>query len=378
MTFAEYMDLALYHTEGGYYARAARRSGRAGDFFTSVDVGPVFGELLAVQLAEMWRVLSHAAELESWRASSGPEQQTTGTEFDLVEAGCGSGRLARDVLDAAAARDPEFYKAIRLSLVERSPVASAAQVETLGPHAQKLRHSDEVLPDAITGAVVANELLDAFPVHIVTATESGLQEVYVDAEGDSLVERPGNLSSPRLETYLNRVGARLEPGWRVEVNLAAVDWIADAARRLRRGFLMIIDYGHHAHELYSELHAAGTVATYRRHAIDMERRRLAALEDPGERDITADVDLTSITLAAVEAGLQTLGVLDQTYFLLGLGLADFIQNGTGDPVTDLKRRLALKTLMLPGGLGSTHKVLIFGKDVGSPGLLGFSYRVRIT
>src|SRR5687767_14152753 len=126
ISFAEFMDISLYHPELGYYARAAQKTGRAGDFFTSVDVGPMFGELLAKQFAEMWRLLG-----------SDPR---TGTgvrpHFDLVEAGAGSGRLARDVLDAAQRLDPDFYSAIRLSLVEQSQAARAAQVETLGPHAQ--------------------------------------------------------------------------------------------------------------------------------------------------------------------------------------------------------------------------------------------------
>src|SRR5437762_337599 len=107
ISFAEFMDISLYHPEFGYYARAAQRTGRAGDFFTSVDVGAVFGELLAKQFAEMWRLLS-------------PEPSVLSPEpfFDLVEAGAGSGRLSRDVLDAVARDDPEFYAAIRLSLVE--------------------------------------------------------------------------------------------------------------------------------------------------------------------------------------------------------------------------------------------------------------------
>ncbi len=129
ISFAEFMDISLYHPELGYYARAAQKTGRAGDFFTSVDVGPIFGELLAKQFAEMWRILQ----------TQSPIPNLQSLRFDLVEAGAGSGRLARDVLDAAKRTDSEFYAAIRLSLVEQSPAARAAQVETLGPHASLSR-----------------------------------------------------------------------------------------------------------------------------------------------------------------------------------------------------------------------------------------------
>ena len=151
------MELALYHPELGYYSRAARRSGRDGDFFTSVDVGPLFGELIAAELDEMWQVL---------RASGAGG-------FDLVEAGAGDGRLARDVLDAAARDHPDFYANVRLTLVERSPAARDAQRATLGPHLERLVAVREDLPPSVEGVIYANELLDAFPVHVVTMTVDG-------------------------------------------------------------------------------------------------------------------------------------------------------------------------------------------------------------
>lgn len=359
MPLAEYMDLALYHPQFGYYARATRRSGRAGDFFTSVDVGPVFGELLAGQFAEMWRVMDRPRP------------------FDLVEAGAGSGRLAADVLDAAASGDPEFYAAIRLHLVERSPAARAAQAETLRAHADRISSAADI-PDRIRGVVFANELLDALPAHAVVMRPEGLREIFVDAFDDRLIEREGEPSTPALEEYLREDGVTLQPGWRAEINLSATAWVEGAARRLARGFLLLIDYGHQAAELYSATHASGTLATFQRHAADGGGRDTPWLEDPGERDITAHVDLTAIGRTAERAGLRTLGVLDQTYFLLGLGLAERVSDAAGESIGDLKRRLALKTLMLPGGLGSTLKVMIFGKDVGAPALRGCSYRVRLT
>ena len=368
LPFASYAELALYHPDLGYYARADRRSGRAGDFFTSVDLGPLFGALLASQLAEMWRLL---------------ESPDPGARFDLVEAAAGNGRLARDVLDAAAADDPAFYDAIRLHLVERSGAARDAQTATLGPHAGKVASSGPDLPPAIHGAIFANELLDALAPHVLEMTCDGLREVYVDADeatGD-FVERLGPLSDARVRAHVRDRGISLQPGWRAEVVPDAADWVRRAVSALARGFLLLIDYGHEAGELYSATHASGTLTTYRRQRIADGADRVTPpwLVEPGECDITAHVDLTLVRDSAEEAGARMLGVLDQTYFLLGLGALERAGQGAGeDGVSALKRRLALKSLLVPGGLGSTHKVMVFGKGVGTPALAGCSYRVRTT
>lgn len=366
MTFATFMELALYHPDLGYYARVGRRSGRAGDFFTSVDVGPAFGMLLARQFDEMWAIAGR------------PET------FDLVEAGAGSGRLARDVLDAAARHHPSLYRAIRLHLVEASPAARAAQPSTLDDHTQKLASAGTDLPKSIVGVVFANELLDALPCHAVIMTDEGLREVFVDAQGSDLVERPGPPSTTALIDYLADAGVELAPGWHAEINLQAMAWTRRAANCLRRGFLLIVDYGHDAPDLYSATHAGGTRTSFGHHVAhtsDPGMERPPWLDDPGAMDLTAHVDLTTVTRAGVKAGLTVLGRLDQTYFLLGLGLAELIESTPNEGASGratLKQRLALKTLMLPGGLGSTHKVLVFGKGVGAPQLRGCSYSTRLT
>ena len=381
------MELALYDAEIGYYARAPRRSGRAGDFFTSVDVGPLFGQLLAAQLAEMFAILAS-------RAPS-PESRAPNPEFDLVEAGAADGRLAADILRAARTRHPSFYEAVRLHLVETSAAAREAQRATLGETGDCLASSSPRLPASFEGVLLANELLDALPVHQVVMREEGLREVYVDrARGIQLDDRgpaaarqvttvqmttrEGPPSTPALEHYLERLGVTLEPGCRAEINLQAVDWIRDAARRLRRGFIIVIDYGHEARELYSPTHAQGTLTTFARHMLAGPESAGAPpwLQQPGEQDITAHVDFTSVRAAAEAEGLRTLGFLDQTYFLLGI-----LTGGGREPVPLEGSRPPsrhLNTLLMPGGLGSTHKVLILGKGVGTPALLGCSYRQRIT
>jgi SAM-dependent MidA family methyltransferase len=380
LTVAAFMDVALYDPEVGYYARAVQRSGRAGDFFTSVDVGSLFGELLAVQLAEMWRVLDAQHPLP---------------HVEIVEAGAGNGRLSADILRAGRIRDSAWFDAVRLHLVEASARARAAQHETLGDVADRIVSSRPSLPDRFEGVLFANELLDALPAHQVVMREDGLREVYVAdssyadssyadssyvvsglsrTRGDenplALVEGP--LSTPALARYLAAVGAELEPGWRAEVNLRAIDWIRSAARALTRGFIILIDYGHEARELYSASHSAGTLTTFRAHrAGGADSLAPPWLQAPGSQDISAHVDFTSIRAAAEAEGLDTLGFLDQTYFLMGL-LPALI-----DPEAAI-RNPQWKTLIMPGGLGSTQKVLLFGKGVGTPPLRGCSYKVRVT
>jgi SAM-dependent MidA family methyltransferase len=361
MTVAAFVEQALYHESLGYYSTQPQRSGRDGDFYTSVDVGNVFGQLLAAQFEEMWVRLRRPPV------------------FDLVEAAAGNGRLARDVVSFAAVRHPAFYRAVRLHLVERSARARERQRAELGEHAGRLAHSDGCLPDRMSGVLYANELLDAMPPHLVVMRNDGLREVYIDVRRpDRLVTAEGPLSTPRVAEYLARVGAQLQPGWHAEVNLAAFDWVRDAGARLDSGFLVLVDYGHEAARLYSAAYATGTLTTYRRHASEGREDGPGWLMEPGARDITSHVDLTGIALAAADAGLRHDGTVDQTRFLLGLGQAEgMFEDGGSDPA-EISRRLALKTLLLPGGLGSTHKVMVFSKAVEPGPLRGLPAGRRVT
>ena len=180
LTVAAFMELALYDSRIGYYARMARRSGRAGDFFTSVDVGPIFGELVEIQLAEMAQILASSAEAGRFsdrdagrvlldppeaNGERNPDKVHPPRAFDLVEAGAGNGQLAADILRAARRNDPAFYNRLRLHLVEASPLARAAQPSTLGEVGERLATSAGEAPLSFEGALLAYELLDALPVH---------------------------------------------------------------------------------------------------------------------------------------------------------------------------------------------------------------------
>lgn len=351
LTVAEVMDLALYHPDQGYYATASRRSGRAGDYFTSVDVGPLFGALLASQMAEMWSVL---------RERGTPH-------FHFVEAGASDGRLARDVLDAVAREWPQLYRALRVTLVDRSAAARARQREALGPHERRLDvESVAALPPDISGVILANELLDALPVHVVVMTATGLREIHVGEANGALVEVLLPPARPEIERHLEAGGVTLPIGVRAEITLAATEWMEQAAGAVARGFLLLIDYGHEATELYSEAHADGTLTAYRAHGVD----RVNWLEAVGSCDLTAHVNFTAIRRAAARAGLVPLGLVDQTYFLVALGLTKHLDAGRS--LSSVRRRLAARTLIDPAGLGGTMKVMAFGKGVGLPALKGFA------
>jgi SAM-dependent MidA family methyltransferase len=351
------MDAALYHPEFGYYARAVQRSGRAGDFFTSVDVGPLFGELLAKQIAEMEGILNSEFRIQN---------------FDLVEAGAGNGRLTADILRALKRDAPDTYRSTRVHLIETSDAARTMHASTLADSADRLVTSSAMLPASFAGVLLANELLDAMPVHQVVMRENGLREIYIESHDRQLRLREGAVSTPRIIEYLAALGVNLEPGWRADISLAAIDWMREAARKLKRGFIMALDYGHEAAELYSVTHSAGTLTSFARHrSTGPESAAALWLRNPGEQDLTAHVDFTSVRRAAEAEGCAPLGFLDQMYLLLAL-VTDRL------PTLDAKERLALKTLVMPGGLGTTMKVLMLGKNVGTPQLAGLSSFARLT
>ncbi len=355
ITFADYMAECLYHPQHGYYSRA--ESQRFADYYTSVDVHPIFGRLLARQLAEMWGRCGRPAD------------------FMVVEAGAGVGRLAAHVLDFAARALPEFYAAMRYTAVEQSAARRAAQPSVLAAHIAGGRAIAAAgLPDSIpAGCIFSNELLDALPVHRLFCEHGELREVHVGVNGDLLCDQVGPLSSPLLERYFSEQGIVLLEGQQAEASIAAAAWMEDAARRLGRGFILTVDYGREARELYDKRHLRGTLLAYTRHR---------AGEDfyaaPGEQDLTAHVNFTALDRAAARAGFSRTGLVSQSSFLLALGRAnefadlyDSAERGQSE-AERIRARLLLKTLIFPEGMGETFSVLIHSKGVADPSLTGLA------
>jgi len=347
ITFAEFMRESLYHPEFGYYSRADTE--RYDDFYTSVDVHPIFGRLLARQLAEMWHILNCP------------------TEFTVVEAGAGTGRLAAQILDFAARDLREFYTGLRYIAIEQSAARRDFHAQTLASHlASEHAISAAEFPAHIPiGCVLSNELLDALPVHRVIMGRDELREVYVTLVGDTLAETTGPLSSTDIESYFQEQGVTLRENQQAEAGLEACRWIAAAGERIGRGFALTVDYGHAAEELYNERHMRGTLLAYSQHRVSEN-----LLNMPGEQDLTAHVNFTALDLSGSRSGLRRTGQVSQMAFLVALGrandFADLYDPGATE-VDRLRARLLLKTLIHPEGMGETFEVFIQHKGIEHEG-----------
>ena len=352
ISFAEYMRECLYHPQFGYYSKVESR--RFADFYTSVDVHPIFGRLLARQLAEMWQLLGRPLE------------------FHAVEAGAGAGRLARQILDFAARKLPEFYGALRYFAVEQSAARRERHRENLQTHLENGKAlSVAGLPQEIPiGCVFSNELLDAFPVHRVVMEGGALSEIYVGFDGETLMEVLGRPTSPEIGSYFDEQQIALREGQQAEANLDARDWITGVGRRLDRGFVLTVDYGHEAAELYNERHMRGTLLAYSGHRATEE-----FFARPGEQDLTAHVNFTALDLWGRRAGLARTGSVSQMAFLIALGRANEFADLYDDTASEVERiqaRLLLKSLIHPEGMGETFQVFIQHRGVAEPHLTGLA------
>jgi SAM-dependent MidA family methyltransferase len=348
--FAEYMRECLYHPELGYYSKPEAR--RFADFYTSVDVHPIFGRLLARQLAEMWDVLGRPRE------------------FLAVEAGAGTARLAAHILDFAAQRLSDFYGALRYIAVEQSPARRQRHRENLRTHFEnRTAISAAELPQRIpAGCVLSNELLDAFPVHRVVVQRDDLREIYVNFKGEAFTEESGPLTSAQIAKYFEAQHITLREGQQAEANLEACEWIQDVGRRLDRGFVLTVDYGHEAAELYNERHMRGTLLAYSEHRASED-----FFASPGEQDLTAHVNFTALNVCGRRAGLSRTGSVSQMAFLIALGRANEFADLYDEDSSEVERiraRLLLKSLINPGGMGETFQVFIQHKGIAQPHLTG--------
>jgi SAM-dependent MidA family methyltransferase len=354
ITFAEFMAACLYEPGLGYYTSPGRKVGAEGDFYTSITVHGAFGRVIAREIAQMWRSMGKPAD------------------FSLVECGAGNGRLACDVMDFLVEREPEMYQNLRLTLVEQEPSLESAQREMLAVHGDRLfwLSPAEFASGSFTftGCLYSNELIDALPVHRVVMTSDGLKEIYVTCKDGEFGEEVGEPSTPDIEVYLHRVAVTLHPAQQAEVNLNAPLWLNSAAAALVRGFIMTIDYGYPAAELYTPLRKVGTLLCYYRHQTE---------ENPylrlGLQDITTHVDFTTLMKCGEALGLCNAWFGEQYRFLLSAGIIEEMEAIERSPIREeekLRLRLTLKKLIMPeGGMGDTFKVLIQSKGVNTPQLL---------
>ena len=352
MPFARFMELALYDPEGGYYRSAEARPGRAGDFLTAPELHPIFGELLGRAIEQVWDILGR------------PDP------FLVQEHGAGEGAMAVPLLHATSA-------AIHYAPVEIDQRRLAVLHERLD--AAGLGDRLEPSPSAsFDGVVLANEVLDALPVHRLRRRDGVIRELGVDVDaGGTFVE--AELPS-RHDAAIDRLvaeGIELVDGQTAEVCLDLDRWVADAAGPLRRGLLLLIDYGAPATELYDPVRRReGTLRAYLRHQVSADPYRFV-----GRQDLTAHVDVTAVERAARAAGLERIGITTQAEALMGLGIEERLQAIQAHPATTFEAytllRAALLRLLDPAAMGR-FRVMAFGRDWPRDAELDlFRYRVPL-
>lgn len=330
MSFSRFMDLALYDPLEGYYASGRAAVGREGDFFTSVSVGPVFGAVLAGQFLEMWETLGRPPE------------------FRLVEQGANDGRLSNDILSALS-RTP--LAGIPLTIIEPISHLREKQASTLEEWTVSWVERPEDLPEFM-GVHFSNELFDALPFDILEAREGAWHEVQVHANEAGFSFKTS--SHPLLNTGL----PERPDGFRAELRRHQRELLESVSARMRRGFLLAIDYGMPRNELLAPHRSGGTLGCYAQH-----RRDEAPLESPGKKDITAHVDFSSLARDAASCALALEGYTDQHHFLVGAstGLLKSLDGAPPTPST-LKILRSLRTLLHPETMGAQFKAILFSKN----------------
>jgi SAM-dependent MidA family methyltransferase len=329
LDFADYMNLCLYHPQHGYYAQEPRQVGREGDFFTSVSCGPLFGILIAEHIAAWW--------CES--SISGP--------WRILEPGANNAALALDILTYLRRHHPDAFLDLEYVTIDPLPAPRQFQKQALdgfGPQVQCLANTIPLTP--CPTFVIANEVLDAFPCHMIERGEDGWLEVWVECTGQEMelreILRPNNLPLPPLlstETY--------PLGYRTEVREAPQAFLDSLRRCMIHGRMLFFDYGFAQPEYYDPQRKSGTLRVYRNHRASED-----ALENPGLCDLTAHVDFTAVMESAHRIGMQALRFEPQEFFLSRL-MKRLLQQGNWD---DSWQR-NLQTLIHPAHLGGKFHAL---------------------
>ena len=335
LTFADFMATALYHPGLGYYAREPHQIGRAGDFFTSVSVGPLFGQLLARRFLRDWDARGQPAR---WR---------------IIECGAHDGRLAADVLAAIETADPRAFAALEYVIPEPLPALQNAQRETLLRFEGRVRfitRPEELAAHPLPGIAYGNELLDALPFHVVEWGPGAWLECRVAlAQDGSLFWQPAPITDHRLIESLLPVGADFPHGYRTEVRSGYRAFLEPLARALDDGLMLWIDYGFARPEYYHPARSAGTLRTFSRHRAGED-----PLAHPGETDITAHVDFTALAEAAIALGGSPVVFQSQGSWLLENG-RDWLLEQEGSPQSPALRQF--QTLTHPAHLGARFHML---------------------
>ena len=352
ITFKDFMEMALYHEKYGYYSGLYIPIGKKGDFITSPHTHCLYGALHARQIEEFWNILDC-------------------TPFTVVEMGAGAGYLAQDILSYLS--NKEIFKSINYIIVEHKAETAAYQQDLLKPFINKISWISRLSDlDSVTGCIISNELLDAFPVHLIQKEDSTFNEIYLDFKKDgSHTEVLADLSTPQLVEYVKELPSDLPEGYRTEANLSINKWISELAGIISKGFVVTTDYGHTRKEYFHPGRNRGTLLAYINHSVNEE-----LYERVGEQDLTAHVNFSDLHRWGKEVGFSTLGYVPQWAFLAGLDFEETFLELSGGKFDPFSPELAaVKMLLLPQGMGESHKVLVQGRGVPSDLVLkGFSLK----
>jgi SAM-dependent MidA family methyltransferase len=346
LPFSEWMEASLYHPQWGYYMRPKKKIGKCGDYYTSSSVGTVFGAVLAEGLFGL---------LESLSAE----------EWVILELGGGDGRLACQILNAFQ-RHPSIYRKLTYFMLEKSPFHRQLQFKHLISHKERIVYLDSLEQlQGVTGVIISNEFFDALPVHILERHDGKWEEVGVTWNEHTLCfeEERRPCRNQRLLELLEELAIAAEEGGRVELSLAAVEWINQLASVLEKGYLLTVDYGYLADGAASAAMPKGTLRGYRMHQI-MTNPYLY----PGEQDLTADVNFSLLIEMGKKACLEPLLFESQRKFLLRLGILEELAEGADDPFSaEARKNRAIRQLLLDEtGMGERFCVLLQGKNVFVP------------
>lgn len=349
ISFKEFMDIALYYPELGYYTSDKSKIGGYGDYFTSSELDPVFGQLLAKQFAEIFEKLNTH-------------------NFQIVEIGAGKGYLAYDILSTLKDEYPNVFEKTTYYIIEKSPYHIKIQKELLKDFENVVWKQDiiDFENQSIEGVVFSNELFDAFPVDIIKKKNGQIYQIFITLdENDNVIEIEKPASHEILD-YLKQLRINLLEGMTTEINLDAKDYIMKIAEKLKKGYVITIDYGYPSKELYKPYRMKGTLLCYYKHSYSEN-----FYENVGLQDITSHVNFSALSYYGKLKDLETVGFTDQAHFLTNLGLLEIYEKlqEIGD-YRSYERMNRLKTLVVPKGMGEKFKVLVQAKNIENPLIKG--------
>ncbi len=349
ISFRDFMDIALYYPELGYYTSKEQKIGGYGDFFTSSELDKAFGNLLAEQFVEIY-------------------QKINSDKFQIVEIGAGKGYLAHDILEHLKNKYPEIYKKTTYTIIEKSPYHIEIQ-KTILKEFDIVDWKQDIIDfqdESVEGIIFSNELFDAFPVHMIRKKDGKIYEIFIQLnKNDEVVEIEKEAPQEILD-YLKELNINIPEGMTTEINLDAVDYIQKIGKKLKKGYVITIDYGYPSAELYKEYRKRGTLLCYYRHKYSEDYYK-----NVGMQDITAHVNFSALNYFGKKSGLELTGFTDQAHFLSNLGLMEIIMElqEKGD-FESYERINRLKTLVLPKGMGEKFKILVQHKNIENPEIKG--------